>query len=419
MAKKVCEDWAAILLNEKTSIALDDAKSSEFIQKTLADNDFWTQANALIEKAFYSGTGAIVVRVFGVKTDKNGSIMASNNSAIKLDYISAENIIPLSCENGAITEATFCSDIIEKGKRYIYLEIHTKDSKGGYKIENKYFSYSDGVIEQSELPEDMAETTTGLPVPMFAIVRPNVVNNIPENNGLGISIFANAVDNLKGVDLAYNNLCCDFKLGGKKVFINDVLINHTEDGSKIAPDDTGQQLFCYVGDALMQGDDGKQLLQEFNPVLRVQENVDGIQAQLDYLSFKVGFGTKHYQFNAGSIVTATQYVGDKQELIQNANKHYIAVNSMIISLVRAILYASKLYVGADVEPETNVTIQFDDSIIIDKETERLRDLQEIRDGIMQKWEYRVKWYGEDETAAKKMAGGEQSDDDILGFGGGN
>ena len=63
MAKKVCEDWASILLNEKTQIVIDDEASTEFVQGldgtggVFAQNDFWVRANALIEKAFYSGTG--------------------------------------------------------------------------------------------------------------------------------------------------------------------------------------------------------------------------------------------------------------------------------------------------------------------------------------------------------------------------
>ena len=69
MAKKVCEDWAAILLNEKTELVLDDKASSGFLLGkdgtggVLGENDFWTKANELVEKAFYSGTGAVIVRL--------------------------------------------------------------------------------------------------------------------------------------------------------------------------------------------------------------------------------------------------------------------------------------------------------------------------------------------------------------------
>lgn len=40
----------------------------------------------------------------------------------------------------------------------------------------------------------------------------------------------------------------------------------------------------------------------------------------------------------------------------------------------------------------------------DEEAERLRMLQEISAGILQKWEYRVRYYGEDEETAREMTG---------------
>jgi A118 family predicted phage portal protein len=119
---------------------------------------------------------------------------------------------------------------------------------------------------------------------------------------------------------------------------------------------------------------------------------------LDYLSFKCGFGTKHYQFNAGSIVTATQYSGDKQELVQNASKHYIVIERALRAVTKAILWA-----GDKLNEGTKIDIVFDDSIIIDKETERLRDIGEVNAGLKAKWEFRVKWYGETEAVARKMA----------------
>ena len=144
------------------------------------------------------------------------------------------------------------------------------------------------------------------------------------------------------------------------------------------------------------------LIHEFNPDLRTEANKEAIQGQLDYLSFKCGLGTKHYQFNAGSVVTATQYMGDKQELMQNASKHYIAVERFLQQIVRAILWAGKEVLGESVDPDTQITVNFEDSYIIDKESERLRDQQEVRDGLLNKWEYRVKWYGEEEATAKAM-----------------
>ena len=47
---------------------------------------------------------------------------------------------------------------------------------------------------------------------------------------------------------------------------------------------------------------------------------------------------------------------------------------------------------------------FHDSILTDEETQRRQDKEDVAAGIMQPWEYRAKWYGEDEETAKEMVG---------------
>ncbi len=423
MAKKVCEDWASILLNEKTEIVVNDEKSNKFLHDSkdkngiLDKNDFWQLGNSLVEKAFYSGTGAFVLKIDGMKLQEE-SVIKSPDANIRIDYLTAHNIIPLTIRNGKVTEVAFASEIFKRGKKYIYLETHELENDK-YKITNRYFSNNDGQLKEESLPKEILPViNTGIDIPLFAIFSPNIVNTIPNSNGLGMSIFAQAVDNLKGVDLAFNNFCRDFKLGGKKVFYSESLIRTDLNGNKITPDDMMQQLFTTVEAPLDENGKNK-MITEYNPDLRVQANKDGIQAHLDYLSFKVGFGTKHYQFNGSTIVTATQYSGDKQELIQNAAKHYIVIEKALQQIVRAILWAGKEILGQPVNPDAQVTVNFEDSYIIDKESERQRDLQEIRDGIMQKHEYRMKWYGEDEATAKKMVAANQTDNEYMGFGGGS
>lgn len=426
MAKKVCEDWASVLLNQKTKLILKDTASGVWLQGenetggVLGNNNFWLQGNLLMEKAFYSGTAAAVIRFKHLRMMSDGQVLRTPETSVKISYISAEHIVVLSTDSGAVTEVAFCSEHIDDGNKYIYLEIHTLNKDGTYVIKNRYFKSENGMLSQSPLPAGMAETVrTGSPVPLFAVISPAIVNNIDESSGMGISVFADAIDQLKGIDIAYNNFVSDFKLGAKKVFMNSSLIKQASDGTKVAPDDTNQQLFCYVGDELMNNSDGsKQLIQEHNPTIRVEENTKGIQAGLDYLSFKVGFGTKHYQFNAGSIVTATQYTGDKQDMIQNANKHYTAVEAFLQQLVRGLLWAGKNVLGANVDQDTEITINFDRSALIDENAERLKDKDEVRDELMLPWEYRVKWYGETKEQAKAILAQLESDDDLMGFDGG-
>jgi hypothetical protein len=59
-----------------------------------------------------------------------------------------------------------------------------------------------------------------------------------------------------------------------------------------------------------------------------------------------------------------------------------------------------VFIGADVNPEAEISIQFDTSVIENRAAIRERDLAEVNAGIMSKEEYRAKYYGESIEAAK-------------------
>lgn len=404
MGKKVCEDWASLLLNEKTKISIDDKQSDAFLQGEnetdgiFGKTHFWQQENALVEKAFWSGTGMTVLRLENMLVE-NGRVLSDPETKIILEYLSAENVLPLTVKHGKIVDVAMVSEVLYQGQSYDYVETHILKGDG-YHITNQYFKEENGTLKPEQLPPGMVKSyCTGSDVPLFSPMYPNIVKNIDGGSGLGMSILENALDALKGTDLAFNNFCRDFRLGGKKVFYDQTLVRWDENGKAITPDDIMQQLFLQVGDGQSMQDSNKPLT-EYNPTLRVEENRIGVQSMLDYLSFKVGLGTKHYQFNNGTIVTAKQYTGDKQELVQNASKHCINIERHIQEIVKAILWAGKFILGEPVNPDAQIQVKFDDGYIIDKEEERERDRQDVRDGVMQKWEYRVKWYDESETDAK-------------------
>ena len=58
----------------------------------------------------------------------------------------------------------------------------------------------------------------------------------------------------------------------------------------------------------------------------------------------------------------------------------------------------------DIAPpgRVNIAMSWDDSLVTDKKAEREQDLKDLAAGILQAYEYRMKWYGEDEAKARKM-----------------
>lgn len=60
--------------------------------------------------------------------------------------------------------------------------------------------------------------------------------------------------------------------------------------------------------------------------------------------------------------------------------------------------------GESIPEEDSVRVQYDDSIIQDTAAEKEQDMREA--GVTTAaWEYRAKWYGEDEKTAKARAHG--------------
>lgn len=141
---------------------------------------------------------------------------------------------------------------------------------------------------------------------------------------------------------------------------------------------------------------GENKIVEHNMELRHEAHEAAIKSGLALLSYKCGMGDDRYSFDHGQVKTAKEVVSDKSDLFQSLKKHEILLERALVGLVEAV--ASLLGLGSGFETVVN----FDDSIIEDADSTRQRDLQEVRDGLMQKWEFRMKWYGEDEETAKAM-----------------
>ncbi len=75
----------------------------------LRELHFWRNANALVEQAYWSGTGAFVLSAEDL-TVVNGKAVPGPDTRLKLDYDPASCILPLRVERGIVTEAAFVSE---------------------------------------------------------------------------------------------------------------------------------------------------------------------------------------------------------------------------------------------------------------------------------------------------------------------
>ncbi|MBO5221655.1 MAG: hypothetical protein J6C26_05020 [Clostridia bacterium] len=401
MAKKVAEDWANLLMNERTRLDTEDEAAGIFLRGrngnggVLGSNDFWTRANRLTEQAFALGTGAIVLRLEGARVDGTGTLLPSPEGKIRMDFVTAPNIIPLSWSGERVTEAAFAGNITLLGESMTYLQIHRKEAEG-YVIDSVCFSDRTG--KQIPLPEGICPCIrTKSSLPWFVIIKPNIVNNLTDLP-MGISVYAHSIDILKGLDLCYDSFDMEFFLGKKMVFLRKDLMMQDSQGQLYAPQDCNRQLFMYIGDKNVDGD---LLPREFNPSLRVSDHAEAIQQHLNYLSCKCGFGDRHYRFNQNDTpATATEIISGNATLYRSVRKHELLLEQPLILLAKAILRIGETVLNLPLNSDAKLAVHFDDSIIEDRTAEQQRDMDLVDLGLMLNWEFRMKYYGETEETAK-------------------
>lgn len=399
MGKKLCEDWANLLMNEKVQITLEGEKEQKFIDLVLTENNFTVKANEMQELKSALGTVAYVPRVIGQEISESGDIVPGNASGIVLDYVTIENIYPLSWQNGYISECAFSSDVTRGGKDYLYLQIHRREDNGNYVIENRIYRYNNEQLADEQLVnvkgfENIPPVVhTGSDKRQFVIDRPNIANNVNYLLPTGIAIYANAIDVLQGVDIAYDSYVNEFKLGKKRIMVKPSAAQYLDGTPAFDPDD----VVFYV---MPEDTEDGAVVTPIDMTLRTAEHNTGIQDQLNILSSKCGFGETYYRFDGGSVATATQVISENSTMFRTIKKMEIVLEQALVELCRILLRMGNTAMNAGLNEDVEISIDFDDSIIEDKQTDFSRDMQLLSAGIMNDWEFRMKWMNEDEETAK-------------------
>ena len=403
MAKKLSEDIADLLLNEKVMITLEDDATQKFVQEILDENHFLVIGNDFQERKAYTGTVAYIPYLYDTEVSEDGSVLSGK---IGIEYVDAPNIFPVSWKNGEVSECIFAFPHTANRKKYVHLQHHRKAEDGNYIIENKVLRCGSGVSSGTEVDEKewkelrpfknlTATVQTGSTEPQFVLDRLNITNNADTSNPMGIAIFANAIDTLRKLDTEYDSYCNEFDLGRKRIFVAPELLTNDDGTPAFDPEDA---VFYKLPDDYNEKGEG--LIKEVDMQLRVEAHSKAINDDLNYLSLKCGFGTNRYQFNEIGAKTATEIISENSDMYRMLKKHEIILEDVLKRLIRIIIRLGQV-TGNVLDPDTEITIDFDDSIIEDKDSERQQDRQDVSMGVMRLEEYRAKWYGETVEQARQ------------------
>lgn len=401
MAKRVCEDVANLLMNERTKITIDGNDEQAFIDEVLTANNFEVSMNELQERGAACGTYALVPRGVNIRTDGNGRIVPAADASLTIDYITGR-IYPLAWRGREITDCAFFKQIVSSTEKYNYLQIHTLEN-GEYQIRN--IAWKAGVgggglsdVALSDVPglENVPEVLyTGSDKPQFVIGRLNIANNIDADNPMGIALFANAIDCLKAVDIVYDAYVIEYQLGKKVVFVKPGM-SKLMDGTPTL--DPKERVYHVLPEDMTDGE----LIHEVDMSLRSDALAKGVQDMLQTLGFKCGFGTNYYKFENGVAVTATETIYNNQDLQETVNKHKIVLRSILTEFVRTLLRLGNQYMGRSLNEDADIAIDLDDSVFVNKEAQ-LTDMRlDVQAGFLKPEIYIAQKYGVTEEEALAM-----------------
>ena len=100
------------------------------------------------------------------------------------------------------------------------------------------------------------------------------------------SIFADAEDEIKAVDIAWDAFIQEITLTGVRLFVDDELISTGEDGGRVVPTGVAEDMFYRK----VEGKEAKNYIETFSPNIRTEPLLAALNASLAEMGDACGFG---------------------------------------------------------------------------------------------------------------------------------
>lgn len=369
VAKVLCDCFSDLTFSEQCEITLSNKKYQQYIDEQFEFNGFWDNMPELISVAY--ALGGCAVKVY------------AEDKLPRLNYVHANSFLPVEWTGKAVTSGAFTAVTQRDGKYYTLVEMQTK-GKSEYKLFKSDTQSAFGTLcELSELYNFNDVTDYKTDVPMFAYFKPSVSNNAEYDTPLGMSIFANAMDTLKALDVAFDSFSREFILGKKRIIVPSAAIQTVVDtttGDLVKYFDADDEAFV-----ALKSENADSLKITDNTVeLRIEEHVSAINALLNILCFQVGLSAGTLSFDAvQGMKTATEVISQDSKTARTIKSNKNLLTEAIETIVHALI-AIGVWLEIIPEKKYTVTIGWKDNIVIDDNTLIDNNIKLVQAGLKSK-----------------------------------
>lgn len=309
--------------------------------------------------------------------------------------------------NNEIIGAIFAEHLAHGMEHYTRLEYH-RFVDDVYVVTNKAFrnrSTGDGKYTLGfEIPltavdewADKQEETfiQKLEHPLFAYFRIPGANHIDPASPLGVSVFANALTELKAVDVAISRKNAEVEDSKHITFVGQALIKYANNN--------GIKLPRFVqGIGMGDEDSSVAKIKEHAPTMLTDARIKDINFNLSMVGVKCGFSEGVFVLDGQTgMVTATQVEADDRDTIQTIKNDRDALKTAI---ERAVYGADAMTSLLGLAPLGAYEIDFNfGDITYNYEEDKANWKSYVTQGWVPVWKYFVKFEGMTEEEAKALA----------------
>ncbi len=325
-----------------------------------------------------------------------------SGDGIEVDCIQAEDFIPIEfSRDGEILGAAFLDRYISGDKVYTRVEQHSFEDDT-YVIRNFAF-VGDSVsgmgeeIALEKIPKwrgiEPYTEISGINKPLFVYYKMPMANCIDTSSPLGISVFSRAASLIEDAEKQYKRLLWEYESGERALYVDEAAMLRRENGEYIVPDRRLYRL-------LNTGDDT--MFKDWTPTFRDESVINGLNEILRRIEFNSGlaYGTLSDVLNVDR--TAEEIRVSKQRSYAHICDIQNSMKTALSALIEAMNTIVDLYCLAP-DGEYGVSFEFDDSIVADRRTEFEEKMKLLEGGVIQPWEMRAWYFGEDSETAKRRA----------------
>ena len=336
-----------------------------------------------------------------------------------LDIFTPMDFIITDCDNEGIYGIVFKDSYSENDKYYTRFEYHRfVEVKDGENTHYPYYISNRAYVSRSaksvgdpialnrtkwsdllpETPPILKANNEKIDGPMFGILRTPQANNLDISSPLGLPIYAEAIEELKDLDVAYSRNVGEIFDSEKIILVDDRLM--LKSGQNLKNSRISDIKLPHYAINVF-GDGAENFYREIVPSLNTDTRITGINNLLSFVGFKCGYSNGYFVLDEKTgMVTATQVEADDRRTIQLIKD----VRDKLESCLDGAIYALNVYADLyGLAPAGNYEITYDfGDITYNREEDRARWWQYVVQGKVPAWMYFRKFEGLSEEDAKAM-----------------